>query len=56
MVAMAEGVLVMPGVVKAGLSSAANTEKGLRVSGKTVYYNLASGRRVARSAVRPRTS
>ncbi len=45
MVAMAEGVLVMPGVVKAGFIIGGEYGEGaLRVGGKTVsYYNLASG-------------
>ena len=45
MVAMAEGVLVMPGVVKAGFIVGGEYGEGaLRVGGKTVsYYNLASG-------------
>ena len=45
MVAMAEGVLVMPSVVKAGLIIGGEYGEGaLRVGGKTVsYYNLASG-------------
>ena len=42
---MAEGVLVMPGVAKAGLIVGGEYGEGaLRVGGKTVsYYNLASG-------------
>jgi lipid-binding SYLF domain-containing protein len=45
MVAMAEGVLVMPAVVKAGLIVGGEYGEGaLRVGGKTVsYYNRASG-------------
>jgi len=45
MVAMAEGALVMPGVVKAGFVIGGEYGEGaLRVGGKTVcYYNLASG-------------
>ena len=45
MVAMAEGVLVMPGVVKAGLIVGGEYGEGaLRVGGKTAsYYSLASG-------------
>ena len=45
MAAKANGVLVMPGVVKAGLVVGGEYGEGaLRVGGKTVsYYNLASG-------------
>jgi len=45
MAAKAKGVLVMPGVVKAGLVVGGEYGEGaLRVGGKTVsYYNLASG-------------
>ena len=45
MVAMAEGVLVMPDVLKVGLIVGGEYGEGaLRVGGKTVsYYNLASG-------------
>jgi lipid-binding SYLF domain-containing protein len=45
MVAMAEGVLVMPSVVKAGIIVGGEYGKGaLRVGGKTVsYYRLTSG-------------
>jgi len=45
MVAMAEGVLVMPVVVKAGFIVGGEFGEGaLRVGGKTVsYYNIASG-------------
>ena len=45
MLAMASGVLVMPGVIKAGLIVGGEYGEGaLRVGGKTEsYYNLASG-------------
>lgn len=45
MTAMAEGVLVIPNVAKAGLIAGGEYGEGtLRVGGKTVsYYNLASG-------------
>ena len=45
MVAMAEGILVIPSVVKGGLIVGGEYGEGaLRVGGKTVsYYNLASG-------------
>lgn len=45
MAAMAEGVLVVPGVVKAGLIVGSEYGNGaLRVGGRTVcYYSLASG-------------
>jgi lipid-binding SYLF domain-containing protein len=45
MVAMAEGVLVIPSVVKGGLTVGGEVGEGaLRVGGKTVsYYNLVSG-------------
>lgn len=45
MAAKAKGILVMPGVIKAGLIVGGEYGEGaLRVGGKTVsYYNLASG-------------